>query len=149
MMCNQVMVDLGASETSGFNVTALFEGFTPPILRIQLINAKIMANVLALPAPPHMDRNLGPCLCWQGPSSGAKTGSRASRGHSYPRMALDGQTVAVHRVLWVNTFGYLPGKKQLDHLCKVRSCVSPYHCEKVTHKENQKRRDRSNGVQVR
>jgi hypothetical protein len=132
-----------------FNVTALFERFTPTIARVQLINSKIMERVLPQAAPDHLDRMLGPCLLWQGPSSGAKTDKRASRGHSYPRMTLDGQTVAVHRVLWVNTFGYLPGKKQLDHLCKVRNCVSPFHCEKVTHKENQKRRDRSNGLQVR
>lgn len=127
------------------NVHALFESFTPPILRVQMINSKIMERVLPVPAPEGVDRRLGPCLIWQGPLSGAKTASRASRGHSYPRMTLDGQTVAVHRVLWVNTYGYLPGKKQLDHLCKVRMCVSPFHCEKVTHKENQKRRDQSNG----
>lgn len=76
----------------------------------------------------------GPCLEWQGPDSGSN-----GRGHSYPRMNLDGQTVAVHRCLWVCLNGYLPGKKQLDHLCKNRRCV--LHCEPVTHKENQRRRD--------
>jgi hypothetical protein len=129
------------------NVVALFERFGGNnSTRVQLINSKIMARVLPTPAPDHVDRRLGMCLIWQGPTSGKHKGTKATRGHSYPRMTLDGQTVAVHRVLWVNTYGYLPGKKQLDHLCKVRNCVSPFHCEKVTHKENQKRRDRSNGM---
>lgn len=83
---------------------------------------------------PSGDELLGPCLVWQGPTSGSR-----GRGHSYPRMNLDGQTVAVHRVFWQCFHGPLPGKKQLDHLCKQRACI--IHCEKVTHKENQKRRD--------
>lgn len=77
----------------------------------------------------------GWCLEWQGPDSGD-----VGRGHSYPRFCLDGQTVAVHRCFWVCLNGYLPGKKQLDHLCKNRRCV--IHCEPVTHKENQKRKAR-------
>jgi hypothetical protein len=81
----------------------------------------------------------GPCLEWQGPCSGAPGRGRAKgRGHSYPRMNLDGCTVAVHRAFWVNLNGYLPPKKQLDHLCRSRRCV--IHCEPVTHKENQRRK---------
>lgn len=80
----------------------------------------------------------GPCLEWQGPDSGSE-----GRGHSYPRFCLDGQTVAVHRCLWVCLNGYLPGKKQLDHLCENRRCV--IHCEPVTHRENQKRKTRRAG----
>lgn len=55
-------------------------------------------------------------------------------------MSLDGQTVAVHRVVYTNFFGYIPGKKQIDHKCKNRKCCNPDHLEMVTHKENQKRR---------
>lgn len=76
-----------------------------------------------------------PCWNWQGPTSGN------GRGGGYPRMALDGQTVAVHRVMYINTFGYVAGKKQIDHKCRNRCCVNPAHLEKVTHKENQRRRD--------
>ena len=82
----------------------------------------------------------GPCLEWQGPTSGAAGRGRKGRGHSYPRMCVDGVTCAVHRVLWVCLNGYLPAKKQLDHLCENRRCV--IHCEPVTHKENQKRKVR-------
>ena len=81
------------------------------------------------------------CWEWQGPSSGAPGRGRAKgRGHSYPRMNLDGQTVAVHRVTFTHENGYIPGKKQIDHLCKNRLCVRPTHLELTTHKQNQKRK---------
>lgn len=74
------------------------------------------------------------CHCWTGPTSGN------GRGGGYPRMSLDGQTVAVHRVVFVTVHGFVPGKKQIDHICRNRLCVNPDHLEMVTHKENQKRR---------
>lgn len=58
-------------------------------------------------------------------------------------MSLDGQTVSVHRVMFTNAHGYVPGKKQIDHKCRNRMCVNPEHLEMVTHLENQKRRDRA------
>lgn len=82
-----------------------------------------------------------PCHEWQGPCSGEPgRGQAKGRGHSYPRMNLDGNTVAVHRANWVCHHGYLSSKKQLDHLCKNRRCVREDHLEKVTHKTNQKRK---------
>jgi hypothetical protein len=82
----------------------------------------------------------GPCLEWQGPDSGKPgRGRKNGRGHSYARMCLEGVTAAVHRVVWITLNGWLPPKKQLDHLCQNRRCV--LHCEPVTHKENQRRRD--------
>lgn len=82
-----------------------------------------------------------PCWIWTGPDSGkAYQGNKKGRGHGYPRMSLDGQTVAVHLVIWTNYHGFIPGKKQLDHLCRNRRCVNPDHLELVTHLKNQKRR---------
>lgn len=74
------------------------------------------------------------CWEWQGPTSGN------GRGGGYPRMCLDGQTVAVHRVMYTHVHGYVPGKKQIDHTCRNRLCCNPDHLEMVTHIENQKRR---------
>jgi hypothetical protein len=83
-----------------------------------------------------------PCWLWTGPDSGAPgRGQKKGRGHGYPRMSLDGQTVAVHLVVWTHYNGFIPGKKQLDHLCRNRRCVQPAHLELVTHRVNQKRRD--------
>jgi hypothetical protein len=77
------------------------------------------------------------CYMWQGSHSGN------GRGGGYPRMSLSGQTVAVHKVMFVNLNGYVPGRKQIDHLCRNRMCVNPDHLQMVTHKENQRRRDES------
>lgn len=104
----------------------------PPIAidRRATIEAKVMARVEVVDCG-----HATPCWLWTGPTSGN------GRGGDYARMNLDGQTVAVHLVMWTNQFGFIPGKKQIDHLCRQRRCVRPDHGELVTHKQNQKRRD--------
>ncbi|WP_315786971.1 MULTISPECIES: HNH endonuclease signature motif containing protein [unclassified Bradyrhizobium] len=77
-----------------------------------------------------------PCHIWTGPTSGS-----AGRGKDYPRMCLDGGTMAVHIVMYVLEHGPIPPRKQLDHRCRTRRCVNADHLEMVTHKENQRRRD--------
>ena len=92
----------------------------------QKIFDKIMARV-------KINKDTG-CWEWQGPTSGN------GRGGGYGRMSLYGQTVAVHIVMFVNFFGYIPSKKQIDHKCTNRICCNPDHLEMVTHKQNQRRR---------
>lgn len=75
------------------------------------------------------------CWLWNGATSGE------GRGGKYPRMKIEGQTVAVHRVVWITLAGYLPRKKQIDHKCRQRRCVRPSHLEKVTQLQNCRRRD--------
>ena len=75
------------------------------------------------------------CWIWQGPCSGS------GRGGGYGRMHLNGQTVSVHRVVYTHYYGYIPGKKQIDHICGNRKCCNPRHLEMVTHKQNQKRKN--------
>ncbi|QDH84126.1 HNH endonuclease [Achromobacter phage vB_AxyP_19-32_Axy12] len=75
-----------------------------------------------------------PCHLWQGPTSGN------GRGGGYGRMSLNGHTVAVHLVVFTHYFGYIPGNKQVDHLCNQRLCCNPQHLELVTHLTNQRRR---------
>ncbi|AEH79147.1 HNH endonuclease [Sinorhizobium meliloti] len=96
------------------------------------IRAKIMSRVRIDP--------VAGCWEWTGRDSG-KTG----RGKGYPRMSLDGQTVAVHIAMWTNEHGYIPGKKELDHACRNRLCVRAEtdHVEMVTRKENAKRREQA------
>lgn len=93
------------------------------------IQSKILSNILVI--------DLGyetPCHIWQGSDSGT------GRGGGYPRMSLDGQTVAVHIVAFTNKNGFVPGKKQIDHKCNNRMCVNEDHLQMVTHKKNQKLR---------
>lgn len=76
------------------------------------------------------------CWMWTGGTSGQN-----GRGANYPRMTLSGQTVAVHIVMYTNFFGYVPGKRQVDHKCRNRLCVNPSHLSLVSNKENARRRD--------
>lgn len=94
------------------------------------IAAKIAARVQVVHGPLST-----PCHIWTGPTSGDK-----GRGRDYPRMWLDGQTVAVHKVAWTNEHGYIPGKMTLDHICHNRRCVNERHLEMVTNKVNNERR---------
>ncbi len=94
--------------------------------RRERILEKILSNVT-------VDEVSG-CWIWQGGTSGA------GRGGGYGRMCLDGQTVAVHIVMFTHAHGYKPSKKQVDHLCENRLCCNPDHLELVTHLENQRRK---------
>lgn len=72
-----------------------------------------------------------PCHIWTGPDSGS---------NGYGRMSLNGQTVSTHIVSYTHYYGYIPSKKQIDHLCNFRLCCNPAHLEIVSCKENHKRR---------
>ena len=56
-------------------------------------------------------------------------------------MSLNDRTVAVHIVMWTNEHGYIPGNRELDHICRNRLCVRPDdgHLELVSHSKNIKR----------
>ena len=75
-----------------------------------------------------------PCHIWTGPDSGD------GKGGGSGRMSLNSQTVAVHLVVYTHYYGYIPGKKQIDHLCNNRRCCNPVHLEMVTNLTNQRRR---------
>lgn len=53
----------------------------------------------------------------------------------YGRFWIDGRTVLAHRWSYEQHIGPI-GRKQLDHLCRVRNCVRPDHLEPVTAREN-------------
>lgn len=97
-----------------------------PVDRRSSVIGKIMSRIIIDPKTE--------CWEWQGPNSGN------GRGGGYGRMCLDGQTVAVHLVSYTHFYGYIPSKKQVDHICNNRICCNPAHLELVTHKQNQKRR---------
>lgn len=92
---------------------------------------KLLANILVIVRVPA----LGPCWEWTGNLGGGRCRGR-------PRMNLDNTTVSPVRVSYVHFNGYLPPKKQVDHVCENIICINPAHLEAVTHKENQKRKAR-------
>ena len=77
-----------------------------------------------------------PCLVW------TKGDSGTGRGGGYGRISIDGQMCAAHRVAWMNVHGFLPAKKQLDHLCENRACINPAHLEPTTNRQNNRRKGR-------
>ncbi len=44
-----------------------------------------------------------------------------------------------HRIIFERERGPIPAGLELDHVCRVRSCVNPAHLEIVSHRENNAR----------
>lgn len=85
------------------------------------------------------DRGYGtPCWIWQ-LFTDAKGYGFDGHGHR----TRDGGRYA-HRIMWERVNGPIPEGLQLDHLCRVPSCVNPDHLEPVTPGENTRR-----GVQTK
>ncbi len=72
------------------------------------------------------------CWNWTGPTSGN------GRGGGYGRMSLNDRTVATHLVVYTHYYGYIPGNREVDHICKNRLCCNPDHLRLVTRSKNEK-----------
>jgi hypothetical protein len=59
--------------------------------------------------------------------------------NGYGRLHLSGQVAYAHRVSYELAYGRIPAGLQIDHLCRVRHCVAPFHLEAVTQQENMRR----------
>jgi hypothetical protein len=69
---------------------------------------------------------LGGCWLW--------TGAKHALGYGQQR--IDWRIVPAHRFSYELLVGPIPEGLQIDHLCRVPSCVRPSHLEPVTHREN-------------
>ena len=62
---------------------------------------------------------------------------RATNGRGYGVMVDDkSHRIYSHRYFYEKKYGKVPANLEIDHKCKVRSCVNPDHMEPVTHFEN-------------
>lgn len=104
------------------------------LIRRESILERLLARTSIIDCGFVIDSKPSPCHIWQGPTSGF------GRGGGYSRMSLNGQTVAVHLVAYTHYFGFIPGKKQIDHLCNQRCCWNPQHLDMTSHIQNQRRR---------
>ena len=50
-----------------------------------------------------------------------------------------GRNVRAHRWAYEALVGPIPDGMEIDHLCRMRSCVNPDHLEAVTHQQNTQR----------
>lgn len=68
------------------------------------------------------------------------TASRSREGYGMFRVAKAGESGAhmtgAHRVAYTLYIGEIPPGFQIDHLCRVRECVNPYHLDAVSQREN-------------
>ncbi len=71
--------------------------------------------------------------CWLWP------GGRSTSG--YGMMFPAGRCSMAHRVSYEAFVAPIPDGLQIDHLCRVRLCVNPWHLEPVTARENTLRGD--------
>lgn len=70
------------------------------------------------------------------PNSGCWVWMRSLNPKGYPQMSFGGRVRVLHRLVYQTLRGPIPVGLQLDHKCRVRSCVNPDHLEPVTGKEN-------------
>lgn len=59
----------------------------------------------------------------------------------YGQIRYKNNTIHAHRLSYIIFIGPLTPGLELDHLCRNKKCVNPYHLEEVTHQENCKRGD--------
>ena len=72
------------------------------------------------------------------PETGCWLWMRPLEKSGYPRF-YDGRYRKAYRVMYERVRGPIPDGLTLDHLCRVRHCVNPWHLEPVTLAENIRR----------
>ena len=89
--------------------------------REQSVHERFLAKIVT----PSVDE----CWIWQ-----ACTGT-----NGYGLFRVDGRMFKAHRFAYELFVGPIPDGLELDHLCRVRTCVNPEHLDPVTHAENVRR----------
>lgn len=74
---------------------------------------------------------VGGCWWW--------TGQLTDDG--YGRIKIKGGLYGAHRIAYMALVSEIPTGLELDHLCRIRHCVNPYHLEPVTQRVNTLRGD--------
>jgi len=57
----------------------------------------------------------------------------------YGRLEINGEAIYAHRFIYEQLRGPIPLDKEIDHRCRNRACVNPWHMDIVTTGENTRR----------
>lgn len=107
---------------------------------------------------PKQPRKLPPPRDSQGAFWGRVSGESAegcwtwlgsTTGDGYGRFRFEGKRWLTHRLSWTWLIGELPGGLTLDHLCRNRACVNPWHLEPVPHAINVLRGESPTAINAR
>lgn len=79
--------------------------------------------------------DIKPSGCWEW--MGTKISKGPSKGYGY--FSVGGKWTRVIKWAYEYLIGPIPEGLELDHLCRNRGCVNPYHTEPVTHLVNVRR----------
>lgn len=66
------------------------------------------------------------------------TGAILRNGYGYFGVT-KGRCIVAHRFAYMSMIGEIPEGLDLDHLCRNRACVNPYHLQPVTRRVNLRR----------
>ncbi len=72
------------------------------------------------------------CILWDRAKTGGSSGG-------YANAVVSGKNVVMHKFLWEQKYGPVPRGKELDHICRNKSCINTEHLEPVSHAENLRR----------
>lgn len=73
------------------------------------------------------------------PNTGCWLWTRHVQGDGYGTFTASGKSYLAHRWAYEHHRGPIPPGLEMDHLCRIRPCVNPWHLEAVTHTENLRR----------
>lgn len=79
----------------------------------------------------HVTESPDGCWIWHG----------ARTRNGYGQVTFNGRLAMAHRALYEYMVATVPAGLDLDHLCRVRACVNPYHLDPVTRAVNLRRGD--------
>jgi len=96
-----------------------------------------------VPYPRKLIKDFTPTDYRVDPTTGCWVRQRYLGVEGYALKRRDGKKIPAHRYYYEMYRGSIPAGLMMDHLCRNRVCVNPYHLEPVTAKENAARRDRA------